>query len=105
MSQLATLLNEVKEQNLTKTQLEAYHTDLTNLYGQMMLEVATLEKAEALYFLENKKDAEGKERTDISIKRMWRGTDKGQRLIELKSFEKAITKVLSSLKNRIYAIY
>lgn len=107
MSQLTTLLEKVQERNLTKTDLEAYHTELTNLFAQILIEASELEKEEALYFLEAKEiyrtTHEGKDTSDIAVKRLWRGTEKGQRLITLKAYSKAIEKVLSSLRNRIYA--
>lgn len=102
MSQLTKLLDAVKEQNLTKTQLEDFHSELTNLYAQMMLEMAELEKEEARYFLTMKKSDDG-DRPDIVVKRMWRGTESGQRLIELARYSKALEKMLSSVKNRIYS--
>lgn len=94
---LLELFQVVKEENLTKTQLENYHTQLTSLFATMMLELATLEKKEAMFFLEQKKES------DVATKRAWRGTPEGQRLIELSRFSKACEKVLSSLKNRMYA--
>ncbi len=96
---LKDLFTAVKEHNLTKTDLEKYHTELTSLYAQMLLEIAEKEKLEALFFLEKTSP----EVTDVSIKRTWRGTTDGLRLIELKSFAKATEKVLSSLKNRMYS--
>lgn len=98
---LLEMIEAVKETNLTKTDLENYHTQLTSLYAQMMWELAECEKREAIYFLEQKNDAE----SDVAVKRRWRGTPEGLRLIELKNYEKATTKVLSSLKNRMYSTY
>ncbi len=105
---LLDLLNAVTESNLTKQQLEDYHTTLTGLYAQMMWEMAELEKKEATYFLMIKEESElrdNKTIPDVTIKRMWRGTVEGQRLIELKNYEKATSKVLVSIKNRMYATY
>lgn len=104
---LKELFEAVREEHLNKTDLENYHTQLSSLYASIHFEMAELEKAEALYFLENKillnTDKGIKERTDIVIKRMWNGTEKGLRLIELKHYSKGAEKLLSSLKNRIYA--
>lgn len=115
---LQDLVQSVTEKNLTKQQLEDYHTELTGLYAQMMWEMAELEKKEAVFFLENKdklvattsKNGAGSAtntavRSDVEVKRMWRGTPEGQRLIELKNYEKATSKVLTSLRNRMYATY
>lgn len=95
---LKDLLVAVREKNLTKTQLEDYHSDLTNMYAQIHLELADIEKAEALYFLSDKKES------DIATKRAWRASEKGQRQIELSHYAKATEKMLSSLKNRIYSL-
>lgn len=101
---LKELFHAVREPNLTKTQLESYYDELTNLYGMIHFETAEKEKKEAMYFLENKKDGEV-ERADIAIKRMWRGTPEGQRLIELGHYSKATEKLLSSVKHRIFSTY
>ncbi len=105
---LVDLLKAVGLPGLTKSQLEEYHLNLTSLYAQVCLEMSDLEKAEAIYFLENKNyivGQEQKERSDVVIKRMWRGTPEGQRLITLKNYEKAANKMLASIKSRLYAIY
>lgn len=106
---LRELLEAVKEKNLGKQALEDYHTELTSLYAQMMLEMSELEKKEAVFFLEEKDLYKGindsKTPTDVSVKRMWRGSPNGQRLIELKNYEKATSKILTSLKNRMYSQY
>ena len=103
MSKLSELFTAVQEKNLNKSELESYRDDLTNLFASMQLELADLEKAEAIYFLEAKQMDE--KLTDVGIKRLWRGTPSGQRLIELNRFQKATEKVLSSLKSRIFAVY
>lgn len=115
---LQELFEAVKEKHLGKQALEDYHTELTSLYAQMMLEMSELEKKEAMYFLENKEEKEEywngdkkvgerviNQKPDIEVKRMWRGTPNGQRLIELKNYEKATSKILTSLKNRMYSQY
>lgn len=106
MSKLLEMIQAVKEKNLTKQQLEDFHSGMTNLYAQMMFEMAELEKLEAVFFLKTKDDpTREKELTDVAIKRLWRGSAAGQRLIELKNFEKATSKMLSSIKSRIFSIY
>ncbi len=97
MSQLKTLLEQVRDQNLNKSELEHYHSEFTNLFSQIHLELAELEKAEAMYILGSELP------TDIAKKRAWKGTLYGQRLIELNHFAKACEKQLSSIKNRIYS--
>lgn len=99
MSQLSNLILKVQERNLSKDLLEQYRDNFTSLYAQIMLEKAELEKAEALYVLASEL------KTSAAKKEAWRGTDKGQRLIELDHYSKACEKMISSLKSRLYSIY
>lgn len=99
MSQLSELFKSVSEPHLSKQALEDYHTQLSALYGAMRIEMATLEKAEALHMLDSSLP------TDIAKKRAFNGTPLGQRLIELKNYTKGTEKLLSSLKNRMYSQY
>lgn len=101
MSQLTDLFDAVKEKNLTKTQLESYRDELTNLFASMMIEMADCEKEEAIFF--SKAKEANPDLTDVAIKRSWRSSDAGLRLIVLNRYQKAVEKVLSSLKSRIYA--
>lgn len=100
---LKSLIEAVKEQGLTRTQLEDYRDQMTSLFASMALEMAEIEKAEALYFMAH--TAEGPAKTDISVKRSWAITTNGLRQIELKHSLKALEKLLSSLKSRIFSIY
>lgn len=70
--------------------------------------MATLEKKEALSFMEEKqfrKDVGDKELTDIAVKRIWNASENGQRLIELKHLSKGTEKLLGSLRSRLYSQY
>lgn len=98
---LLELFQAVKEANLTKSDLEKYRNALSNLYAEMQIEIANIEKAEALYFY----NRTNPETTDISIKRQWKATPDGQRQILLSRYLKASEKVLSSLKSRLYSLY
>lgn len=97
---LATILTEIKDENLTRGMLEQYEQKLTHLYATYMLAIASLEKAKALFFL-----AQGQEHPelpDVKIKRIWGGRDEGIDLTTKKIEVKAIAKMLSSIKSRIY---
>lgn len=95
---LKDLIVAVKEKNLTKDQLEAYRDDMSGIYAQMQMEMADLEKEEALFM--------GKlEGTAISRKIAWKITESGQRLILLKRYCLATKELLNSLKSRLYSIY
>lgn len=116
MSKLTEMIEAVKEENLTKDQLEKYHTEITYLDNMIRMEVAPIEKDEALYFQSNKQNIihsnspNGfipviRERSDIEIKRMWRATEQGQRQIELNHYLKITPKLLQSIRTRLYNIY
>ena len=95
--ELKTLILAVKEKNLSKEQLESYSDELSNLYAMMTLEVADLEKEEALFL----------EKTDATVARakvLWKATPSGQRLIVLKRYLLATKEMLNSLKSRTYRL-
>lgn len=94
------LIVAVKEQNLGKDQLEAYRDQLSGLYAQMQIEMATIEKEEAL-FMGNKSEDD----SVAVMKIYWKMKPEGQRLIELKRYCLATKEMLNSLKSRLYSIY
>ena len=98
---LIEIIMAVKEQNLSKDKLEQYRDTLANLYAEMKLENADIEKEEAKYFFERTNP----ETSDVSIKRKWRATEMGQRQILLKNYFRAMDKLLDSLRSRLYSIY
>lgn len=94
---LKELIECVKDQKLDRQQLEAYRDNMLDLFTKMQFEMADFEKEEALFM--NAK-ADGQSVADRKIQ--WKATHSGQRLIELKRYAIATTKMLDSLKNRIY---
>ena len=99
MSKLLKLFEAVKEESLTKDQLENYHKELSELYASMHLEMGEIKKRKGMYMLPNP------ELSGVAITRKWAGTNDGQREIELKSYIRATATVLRSIKNRLYLIY
>lgn len=99
MSQLTDMLRAVKEGNLTKTQLDNYHTALSGLYSDLQLEIADLKKKKALF------EAGEPEKSVAKMKVAWKATPEGQRLIELEGYARATSTQLRSLKNRLYNTY
>ena len=93
-------LKMVREENLTKTQLEDYHTKITDLFIQLQLECADKEKEEALFM--SKKEPHD---SVAQMKIFWRASAGGQRLIVLKRYISATSKMLDSIKRRLYLIY
>lgn len=100
MTTLNDLIVSVKEKNLSKDQLELYRDQMSHLYAEMQMEMADLEKEEAL-FLDDAQIAQ----SAISRKTQWKATKSGQRLIVLKRYCLATKELLNSLKSRLYSIY
>ena len=90
------IIKGIKEETLTKDKLEDYSSMLDILSAEMELELAGIEKAEAM-FLSN---CEEKTRSGASMK--WDVTELGQKEIELKRNIRAVSKLASSVKTRIY---
>lgn len=97
---LQELFTAVKEQRLDKDQLENYRDQLSSLFADMMMEIADLEKQEAI-FMGNQPD----ELSVADCKINWKATQEGQRLIMLKRYCTATKEILNSLKSRLYSIY
>lgn len=96
MTTLPDIIKGVKEQNLQKDQLEDYSSMLDILQAEMELELAEVEKAEAMYL------ANCEEKTRAGAERKWYATELGQKEISLKRNIRAISKLASSVKTRIY---
>ena len=96
---LKELLQEVKEENLTKTQLESYYTSLSNMAADLSMEIANHKKDKALF------EASDPNSSVAKMKVLWKASEKGQRLLQLEGYMRAVTTQLRSLKNRLYVIY
>lgn len=99
MTTLKELIVSVKEAKMDKPVLEQYHTQISGLHAEMQLEMADLEREEALFM--NGKD---KDESAISRKISWKATTSGLRLIVLKRYTLATKELLNSLKSRIYTL-
>lgn len=98
---LKELIISIKEKNLSKDQLEDYRDQMSHLYAEMMLEMAELEKEEALFM-----EGEFGEKLTVAQRKInWKATISGQRLIVLKRYCLATKELLNSLKSRLYSIY
>ena len=94
---LLELFKEVKEENLTKEQLEQYFSELSQLSANISLNLAQVKKEEALFMAKNA------EKSIAQRKVEFRATGAGQKLIDLKEYKIASNRVLDSLKTRIYS--
>jgi hypothetical protein len=97
--ELRELITAVKEKSLSKDQLEGYRDSMSSLFAEMQMELADLEKEEALY------TEQSEEKTAIARKIKWKATARGQREILLKRYCLATKEMLNSLKSRLYSIY
>ena len=97
---LRELLEAVKDDKLSLELIEKYRDEMVHLHSAMQIELADIEKAEALYFDKHSIP----DVSDISIKRKWRVTTEGQRAILLNRYVKVIVKEIDSLKSRVYRL-
>ena len=95
---LRELIISVKEKTLSKEDLEKYSDALAELYAEMRLEFSDLEKAEALYIYDSTAN------TGVAKRNNWRATKEGQRMIDLKNYMDACSKMISSVKSRVYRL-
>lgn len=98
---LIELLEAVKDERLPLPLIEKYRDEMVHLHTSMQIELADLEKSEAMYFVD---DIHDDDESDIAIKRAWRATEKGQREILLNRYLKAVVKEIDSLKSRVYRL-
>lgn len=97
MSTLLEVIKKVKEENLSKPQIENYRDQIAALLAQLQLECAELEKKEAIFMGEK-----GPEETAINRKINWKKTREGLRLIEVKRHISACKTLMTSLRDRLY---
>lgn len=99
MNKLQELFSKVKEENLTKWQLEELHQALSTLRGEMRLELATITKKKAVYML-------GKPELAVAQRKInWSATEEGLREIDLKAEIGALGDNLNSIKSRLFNTY
>lgn len=96
---LLELIKSVKDHKLSKEQLEGYHEQMSHLFAEMQLEMADLEKAEAIFL-----NSKGEDESVASVKIRFKATQEGQRLIMLKRYALATKEMIASLKSRIYTL-
>lgn len=96
MSQLLTLLEAVKDENLSLEMCEKYRDELIHMKTRLHNEIAEYKKKRATWITTS-------EITSIEGRKMaYDATEDGQRLIELKGMIGGITGEIDSLQSRIY---
>ncbi len=96
---LLDLFKAVKEESLSKQQLEDYHKEMSEMYAEMHIQMAVLKKEKAMFMVRTPEIA------TASMKRAWEGSELGQRELELTGYIRATSAQLKSLKNRLYSQY
>jgi hypothetical protein len=96
MTQLNDIIKGIKEEHLGKEQLENYSSMLDVLSAEMEIELANVEKQEAMFI------ANCGEKTRAGAITKWDSSELGQKEIELKRNLRAVSKLASSVKTRIY---
>lgn len=97
---LQDLITAVREENLSKDQLESYHLDLSDLKSRYLLVEADLKKKQALFLL-----WKAPEQSVADREREWAGTENGLRLIDVKGEVRVMSTLLGSVKSRLYSNY
>lgn len=96
---LLEVFRQIKEQNLDKSQLEDFHKELSELRGQMRLELADITKKKAMFLLSEPEKSVAQRKVE------WGGTPEGQREIDLKAYIGATGDNLGAVKSRLFSIY
>lgn len=94
---LTDLFKAVEEKTLTKEQLEDYYSEISMLSVKINLELADKQKEEGIFM------GQHRDQPAAQIKRDWRASESGQRLIDLKAYKTSCNTVLKSIQTRIYA--
>ncbi len=97
---LTELATKIKDQNLTKTELEHLHSELCNLKAELHLELATLKKEKAMYLI-------GREVGESMASReaSWSATERGQRKFEVEGYISSVKMWVESIKSRLFSVY
>lgn len=102
------LLEAVKDETLPLPTLEKLRDEMIHLHSMMQIELADLEKKEAIFLAGCQKtiiiDGKTQKISDVSIRRTWDGTKEGLRMIDINRYIKSIVKEIDSLKSRVYRL-
>jgi hypothetical protein len=96
---IADFIKSLKEGDLTKYDLENISSELDIFCAEMEIRLAEIEKKGALFL------NECGEKTRAGAERLWNASPDGQEEISLKRNLRAINKLSTSVKTRIYQRY
>lgn len=97
---LTDLMDKVQEQNLSKDQLEHYHSELTILRAKLKEEFATLKKEKARFLI-------GREQGESMASReaSWGASPSGQRKYDIEGYIGSVNSLIDNVKARLYNTY
>lgn len=96
---IAQVAKSLREDKLSRDQLEDLFNSLSSLYAEMEIRMGELEKEEAIFL------NECGEKTRAGAEMKFNATEKGQESITLKHNLRALSKLISSVKHRVIAVY
>ena len=94
---LAETLAAIRDDKLQLPQLEAFRDSLIHFKTDLLLSVAKLKKAKALYLMRNPQDSA------IARKMAWDASDEGQLLIQREAELRGLPDEIDGLMSRIYS--
>ena len=100
LMKLQELALAIKDDKLSKDQLEVYHSDLCGIKSQLHLELAELKKEKALFMVRREPGD-----SVASRKEVWDATPRGQRKFEIEAYISSSKSLIDSIKSRLYSIY
>ena len=95
---LSETLAAIREENLSLQNLEAMRDSLIHFKTDLLLSVAKLKKAKALYLMRNPQDSA------IARKMAWDASDEGQLLIQREAELRGLPDEIDGLMSRIYSL-
>lgn len=97
MNKLLELFEAVKEEHLDRHELEMYRDQIAHIASNLQIELGDIKKKKAMYM-----GTAEKEKKQTELDRVWFASPEGQRELELTSWIKATSPILSSLRDRIF---
>ena len=98
MTKLEQTLLAIKEENLSKEQLDVLYSNLAQLRADVRMETSQLLKAKAMFLAGNP------EKSVAQRKIEWDSSENGQRLLELKMYILVLGDSMEGVKTRIYSL-
>ena len=98
-TQFEQIIGKVREENLTKSQLETYHQMLCELKGDMKLRMSVVKKAKGMFMIRN---------PELSVAQRsinWKASELGQEEMDLVGKIGACSSNIEATKSRLYQIY